>query len=433
MSNAYGGVGVSLNYRGTNATQPPNYTFAKVDPTPQTKGGATLGDLYMNTETQQVWILVSLSGTVGSGGMVAKWAPIIASGGVGPISELGGDTGVAVPNSAGLINIIVGTGNGTPKFTGSSNQLQLSFDTGAGNLGIGSGSVGRVVTSGANNICIGQLSGFAITSASDNSALGAQALIGNIDGDGNTAIGVAAIGNAAHPAFNTALGGLTGDNYTTTESSNILMGYNVAGTLGESNTLRIGVGTGTGNGQLNRAFIQGIAGVSVSNKQIVTIDTTTGQLGSESSVSSTAYFSAYKSSTSSSVTGDGTDYTIIFDTKLADPSSSYDDTTGIFTAPVTGMYAFNASAFIQNIGAGHTQISMAVNTTSANFVGPLYNPVPIAVGGVLIAMVQAAAFLNAGDTAQIIVAVDNSTKTVDVAGQALGSGVITYVQGYLVS
>ncbi|MGH3055846.1 MAG: hypothetical protein ACRDL7_12810, partial [Gaiellaceae bacterium] len=63
--------------------------------------------------------------------------------------------------------------------------------------------------------------------------------------------------------YNCFIGQLSGVSYTGSESSNICIGYNAAGVLGESNALRVGQGTGSSSGQLNKAFICGIDGVNV--------------------------------------------------------------------------------------------------------------------------------------------------------------------------
>jgi hypothetical protein len=107
-----------------------------------------------------------------------------------------------------------------------------------------------------------------------NSGFGSLTLANCTSGFTNTAIGNDSLQNLVTGSNNTCLGYGTGSNYTTNESDNICIGRSVVGTTGESNTIRIG------NTQ-TRAFVSGIAGVSVTNTQAVTIDTVTGQLGSE--------------------------------------------------------------------------------------------------------------------------------------------------------
>ncbi|HXC05149.1 MAG TPA: hypothetical protein VNZ86_10390, partial [Bacteroidia bacterium] len=53
-----------------------------------------------------------------------------------------------------------------------------------------------------------------------------------------------------------------------------------------NNTIRVGT-QGSGSGQQNKCFIAGIASVSVSNVNFVTINTSTGQLGSVASITPT--------------------------------------------------------------------------------------------------------------------------------------------------
>ena len=56
-------------------------------------------------------------------------------------------------------------------------------------------------------------------------------------------------------------------------------------------------------------------------------------------------FRAYLANAINDVTGNGTNYTVIFDTAEFDNSSSYDVATGLFTAPKTGRYLFNTSLY----------------------------------------------------------------------------------------
>ena len=54
-----------------------------------------------------------------------------------------------------------------------------------------------------------------------------------------------------------------------TRSSNILIGYNVQGTASENNVLRVGVATGTGDGDLAAAYVCGINGVTVTGSPVL--------------------------------------------------------------------------------------------------------------------------------------------------------------------
>ncbi len=56
------------------------------------------------------------------------------------------------------------------------------------------------------------------------------------------------------------------------------------GTTAESNTIKIGT-QGSGSGQQNKCFVAGIVGVTTSNTQTVTINSSTGQLGAQSNAS----------------------------------------------------------------------------------------------------------------------------------------------------
>jgi hypothetical protein len=169
------------------------------------------------------------------------------------------------------------------------------------------------ITTGDKCVAIGDSALFAAATTIECVAVGANALASNVDGDfhvavgsdalldfnsadqGNTAIGHLAMTNATSGGSNTAVGAqvleniLTGSNnivvgalaasaYIGAESSNIIIGN--AGVAAEDNTIRIGT-QGNGAGQQDTCFIAGIANVVVANQEMVVVDTTTGQLGSQ--------------------------------------------------------------------------------------------------------------------------------------------------------
>lgn len=146
------------------------------------------------------------------------------------------------------------------------------------NVVIGSGAA-QVLT-GQGNVAVGYNSMSAAGDTNFNVALGNSTLQSvSFTSLFNVAIGNIALSNLVSGNGNIAIGNVAGENYTGGESFNILC--NNSGVLGESNTLRIGSATGTGNFQLSRVFIHGINGNTVSNSLMVTIDSSTSQLGTQ--------------------------------------------------------------------------------------------------------------------------------------------------------
>lgn len=68
----------------------------------------------------------------------------------------------------------------------------------------------------------------------------------------------------------------------------------------------------------------------------------------------------YLSGDTAAVTGDGTWYTLICDTKLIDNSFAYDSGTGIFTAQVTGNYHISYSIGYKAIAGGANTFAAAI-------------------------------------------------------------------------
>lgn len=139
-----------------------------------------------------------------------------------------------------------------------SGNFTLTSGTAKNNAGFGINTL-NALTVGISNCMLGAFSGQLITSGSFSCSIGENALSALLTG-----------------SYNLALGWHSGQSYTSSESSNILL--NNLGTVGESNVLRIGAATGTGNQDLKAAFICGIAGVNVGS--VATVVTESGdQLG----------------------------------------------------------------------------------------------------------------------------------------------------------
>lgn len=228
---------------------------------------------------------MSQSGVYGSGG-----------GGGTPITQIDGNTGYV---KGATVTITTGTSNGTSVFTGNdatvmtqtfddgnfnlflgTNTYQYGANSASSNVGLGitagenlsDGAVGNVligatagqtVSTGIENICIGYEAGI-VTTGIGNISIGA-ASGGGSEGNYNTCVGSSA-GPGAPAADNTSnylvcIGYDSGSNYLNNESNNIVISNE--GTANESNVLRIGAGTGTGQQELANTYISGINGVDV--------------------------------------------------------------------------------------------------------------------------------------------------------------------------
>jgi hypothetical protein len=187
------------------------------------------------------------------------------AGGGGGVT-LDGDTGSATGSTITVETGFSTYANGTASFTGSGSNLTLAFDDQYLNLGLGTGVL-RAATpnSGSNsNIAIGSLSGQDITSGYNNVMIGVSTAAGGLTtGNNNVLIGTGA-----------------GSPYQSSESGNTIISD--TGVTGDNNVIRINT-VATGSGPASSCYIGGIAGVTVSNTNFVTIDTTTGQLGSTAS------------------------------------------------------------------------------------------------------------------------------------------------------
>ena len=125
---------------------------------------------------------------------------------------------------------------------------------------------------------------------------------------------------------------------------------------------------------------------------------------------------AYKSAASANVTGDNTEYKVVFDTEQYDIQSEYDTATGEFTAKETGIYEIDTTILISNLGAAHTSglVYLYQNISVVGYFqfGPYQ--ASSAAGGTLSYHFCRKLLVNSGDVLYVTLTVAGGTKTVGV-------------------
>lgn len=132
-------------------------------------------------------------------------------------------------------------------------------------------------------------------------------------------------------------------------------------------------------------------------------------------------FMVKRNTVASDVTGDGTKYTVAFDSEIFDSANSFSVDT--FTAKCAGRYLFTWCIGFDGIDSGHTRQDTSLNQKRSGSTiqslavvsNPYANATPtedISITG------SAELLLLEGDTVQIETTVSNGTKTVDVFATA---------------
>ena len=140
-------------------------------------------------------------------------------------------------------------------------------------------------------------------------------------------------------------------------------------------------------------------------------------------------FAAYNNTLRTDITGDSTLYSVIFEVEDVDQNGDYDHTTGVFTAPVTGFYIFNASVHLLDLAAGHTEgrLSFYINGSSSNCASISNYAFMRDPSDELCLNIKTGAYLTAADTVNVRLAVLGAAKAVDIP-----AGILTIFSGTLV-
>lgn len=339
-------------------------------------------------------------------------------------------------------NLMIGKGSGNSSISGSTNV----------SLGV---NATQSLTSGNQNVSIGTLSAQNLTTGAMNVSVGTNTLNANSTGDYNTSCGGFAL-NASTGSSNTALGYSAlpvlvggnsniaisngknaGGNYTSTESSNIVIGNE--GVLGESHVIRLGT-SGSNDSQQNTCYVAGITGVTAVGSPAAV--SSTGQLsdlgfGTSTQVltsngagvsptwqaipmhAATAFRAYLNANTAANITGDGTLVTVHFDTVDYDTDSGYNTGTYTYTVPVgkTGVWQINYTVFAYRTAGTNTVIILNVLKNATTIRNYEMNFENTQTSGELTLTSGIQAKLTAGDTVKVQCNVaGNASKNIGFAG-----------------
>jgi hypothetical protein len=353
---------------------------------PQVTDFAFLGTLWIDPTDQSAWVLVAILANQ------AQWIP------VGVINDLGID-GVVVTNNAGVPSSVNGT-----------TQWQVLFANPGASPAFGSILPGTGITfdeTVANQITINATNAGTITAV--------NGTVNQIDV--NTVAGVATVSLdpvVIAPGSVRATTALRGNTLTVDSQTNGVLTTNGTGVVAASN--------GT-NGQVLIGGGTAPAWNTLTAGSNITITNTANGIAIAAFATATNYgFSAHQSANVDNATGDWTAYNIIFDT-IDYTDGGYDNTTGIYTAPVAGRYLLAGTISFYNLQDTHVEAHYVVQLNGAEKAEAfVINPYPICALSVdpyyynIMQTLSMILYLNAGDTINCFLSVGRGTKVVGVRG-----------------
>lgn len=259
----------------------------------------------------------------------------------------------------------------------------------------------------------------------------------NVVGDGT---GITIAGNQATNTLTASLigGGIASQSFPTDSGTatpnatgvlNVLGGNNI-GTTGAGNTVTINV-DGTTNHSLQVGNATGsLTSLSVGATGSLLVGVTGSDpawsIGGVVSISGAGEvnwplqpaFLAYLNVNALNVTGDGTIYTIAYDTEVYDQNGDFNTATSTFTAPVSGKYQFSATTNYQGFDVNNISGNTVIVTSNSSLVIVQENMYAMAetLSGSRNLTTTGYMFtdMDAGDTAIVTAAVSNGAKQVDI-------------------
>lgn len=174
------------------------------------------------------------------------------------------------------------------------------------------------------------------------------------------------------------------------------------------------------------------AGLACFNNTMFTVNSTSGMVGLYGGAAVCAFF-AYVASDVNNVTGDDTFYHVVFGSTRYDIGSNFNTTTGVFTAPKTGVYQFNCALTTKGLAVANTTgkgIFLYNNTDQLTGYRSNFSTISDA-GGNFQFSFSMSLQMTAGDTMAVAYDVAGGTKIVGLFGSSPAD--VTNFNGFLIA
>ena len=390
------------------------------------------------------------SATDATGWVLLNNTPVPAAGGVGTILRSDGANWVATtstyPNTNAISTLLYASAaNVMSALATANNGLLVTSATGVPSILAGPAATGRVLQSNAaaapsfstttypstnaiNTLLYASAANVMSALATANNGL----LVTSATGVPSILAGPAATGRvlqsnaAAAPSFSTTT-------YPSTNAINTLLYASAANVMSALPTANNGVlftsGTGVPSigtapiivgGTNANSFSTSGGNVVYNGTSLVTYAGNTTNASGIKTNTNQPILQAYVSSALTNVTGDGTLYTVVFGGVSFQQGSNYATGTGIYTVPVTGIYAVTVNLTINNLTVANTSGELRICTNASTITRKIFNPGPVLTGGQF--SINDACFitLTATQTIFINIQVSGGAKTAGLVTESFG-------------
>lgn len=366
------------------------------------------------------------------GGTVTATTGLTVPTGSGSTSLQSNSISVSTDTTSAVINLGTGAASKSVSLGSTNSTSSTTIRSGSGTLSLASTNGTLTVNSGTGTLSVSNDSSAASVNFGTGPAV-KTVVVGSTNTTSVTTVdcgtGGCNVGTSAN-AHTTTVGSTTSTSATTVQSGSGAL--NVTSTNGAL-TVNSGTGTLSVSSDASANTVNIATGAAVKTLTIGSTNTTsvtalkygtggfslasgTGNVitavsGGSVAMPLQACVLARKTSTSTGVTGDGTPFTIVFDSAIKNTGSNYNTGTGTFTAPVTGMYFVSAQCLITD----QVQITLATfKLVTSNRTYQWQQQVNI-----ISADISTLVDMDAADTLTVTIqTTDTGGKTDDVNGDA---------------